>query len=61
MRTRGAQGASGFDFIYGAGGQLFVTRNLGLRVEFEYVPKLGNNDTGEADVWMVSGGPLWRF
>jgi OmpA-OmpF porin, OOP family len=46
---------SDFDFVAGVGAQVRVFRNLYLRGEFEYVPNLGNDDTGESDfqVWSV--------
>jgi OOP family OmpA-OmpF porin len=51
----------GFDFIAGAGVQFFFTRNLGVRAEYEFIPKLGNSATGEVDVGVVSASVIWKF
>ncbi len=69
IKTRGTlAGASvtddtkgGFDFIGGAGAQFFFTRNLGVRAEYEFIPKLGNSATGEVDVGVVSASVIWKF
>ena len=69
IKTRGTltgvagpdQSTGGFDFIGGAGMQFFFTRNLGVRTEYEFIPKLGNSDTGEVDVGIVSASVIWKF
>jgi OOP family OmpA-OmpF porin len=49
------------DFVVGAGAQLFVTKNLAIRAEYEYLPKYGNALTGEVDLQFISASVLWKF
>jgi OOP family OmpA-OmpF porin len=51
----------GFDLIGGVGAQFFFTRNLGVRAEYEFIPKLGNSETGEVDVGVVTASVIWKF
>lgn len=52
---------NGFDFIAGGGAQVMITRNLGIRAEYELIPKLGNGDSGEVDVRVISASVIWKF
>ena len=49
------------DFVVGAGAQLFVTKNLAIRAEYEYLPKYGNDLTGEVNLQFISASVLWKF
>ncbi|HTS55495.1 MAG TPA: outer membrane beta-barrel protein [Burkholderiales bacterium] len=49
------------DYVVGAGVQLFVTKNLAVRAEYEYLPNYGNSTTGEVDLQLVTASVLWKF
>jgi OOP family OmpA-OmpF porin len=55
------QTQNGWDFVGGVGAQFFFTKNLALRAEYELIPKLGNSETGELDVQVISASVLWKF
>lgn len=57
----GSESESGADIALGIGGQFNFTPNFGLRADFDLYPDLGNDDTGEADVTMVSVGLVFSF
>jgi len=57
----GSDSESGADLALGIGGQFNFTRNFGLRADVDLYPKLGNDDTGEEDVTMVSVGLVFSF
>lgn len=48
-------------WTYGVGAQYDLTRNLGLRVEFQQYANVGGPATGEDDVSFFSVGALFRF
>jgi len=52
---------NGLDAMFGAGAQVFVTKNLAIRAEYEYLPNFGNDTTGELDMQVISASVLWRF
>lgn len=50
------------DVTYGAGVRFDLTRNIGLRGEWQRYPSTGDDDTtGKADIDVLSLGLLWRF
>lgn len=49
------------DYVVGGGVQLFVTKNLAVRAEYEYLPKYGNAFTGEVDLQLITASVLWKF
>lgn len=51
----------GVDLALGIGAQFNLTRNFGLRADFDLYPKLGNDDTGEEDLSMISVGAVFSF
>lgn len=55
------QSQNGWSFMGGAGAQFFFTKNLAFRAEYEVMPKLGNSETGELDVQVISASVLWKF
>lgn len=46
---------------FGAGLQIFVTRNLALRGELERFSKVGSGDIGDSDMDVYSIGALYKF
>ena len=52
---------NGFDFIGGGGVQAFLTRNLGIRAQYEYIPSLGNSDSGTVNVQVITASVIWKF
>ena len=48
-------------WTYGLGAQYDLTRNLGLRAEFQQYANVGGSATGEDDVSVFSVGALFRF
>lgn len=46
-------------FAFGAG--FDITRNFGLRAEYQKYKDMGGNDTGKSDVDVLSIGVLYRF
>lgn len=57
----GSTSDDGVDLALGIGAQFNLTRNFGLRADFDLYPKLGNDDTGEEDVSMISVGAVFSF
>lgn len=57
----GSASDDGVDLALGVGGQFNFTRNVGLRADLDLYPSLGSDDTGEADVTMVSVGLVFSF
>lgn len=57
----GAVSDDGVDLALGIGAQFNLTRNFGLRADFDLYPKLGNDDTGEEDLTMISVGMVFSF
>lgn len=51
---------SGTGFTWGLGGQFDVSRNLGLRLEFQHYNDVGGSDGG-GNVNVISLGAIWRF
>jgi len=51
---------SGMGWTWGLGGQFNVTRNLGLRLEFQQYKDVGG-DEGGGDANVISLGAIWRF
>ena len=52
---------NGVDFIGGAGIQAFLTRNFGIRAQYDYSPNLGNTDSGTVDVQVITASVIWKF
>ena len=52
---------NGVDFIGGAGVQAFLTRNFGVRAQYEYIPSLGNSDSGTVNVQVITASVIWKF
>lgn len=46
---------------YGFGAQYGVTRNLGLRLEYQQYNNVGKSTTGEDDIGVVTAGIVWKF
>ena len=52
----------GIGLTYGFGAKVKVTENVGIRVEWEQFPDVGNNDTtGEDDLSLLSAGVVLSF
>jgi opacity protein-like surface antigen len=56
-----SQEASEVEFKFGIGASYSFTRNLALRAEFERFLDVGDSDTGEGDVDLISIGVTFRF
>ena len=52
---------TGVDIAVGAAGQFNITPRFGIRVEVDYYPDLGNNDTGEENVTAFTLGVVLSF
>jgi OOP family OmpA-OmpF porin len=52
---------SNSDLTFGLGIQYGITRNIGLRGEWQQYMKVGGGDTGETDIDVLSVGLLFRF
>ena len=49
------------DFTFGLGVRYDVTRNIGVRAEWQRYLGVGGDDTGESDIDLLSIGVLFRF
>jgi OmpA-OmpF porin, OOP family len=49
------------DVTFGFGARYDITRNLGVRAEWQRYRKVGGDDTGEADIDLFSLGLMYRF
>ena len=55
-------GADGFDFTYGLGVQYNVSRDVGLRMEWERMNKMGHEGTtGKFDANLITIGVVYKF
>lgn len=53
---------NGVSVMFGGGGKFDVTERLSLRVEWERYDSVGDEDnTGETDIDLISGGLIYRF
>jgi OmpA-OmpF porin, OOP family len=52
---------TGIDLDLGAGAKYDFSKNLGVRAEFQRFKNIGNNDTGKADIDLVSASVVYRF
>jgi OmpA-OmpF porin, OOP family len=57
----GSTGDHGFDLALGVGAQYKFTLNAGVRLDFDYYPNLGNNNTGEDNISVISIGLSYSF
>jgi len=48
-------------FTFGAGARYDVTKNIGIRAEWQRYNKVGSSNTGEGDIDVLSIGGLYRF
>jgi OOP family OmpA-OmpF porin len=49
------------DFTFGLGVRFDITRNIGIRAEWQRYLGVGGDDTGESDIALLSLGVLFRF
>lgn len=52
---------SNTDLTFGIGVRYDITRNLGIRGEWQKYQDVGGGEIGEADVDVISVGIIWRF
>ena len=52
---------SNSDLTYGLGLRYSVTRNLGVRAEWQRYHDVGGGDTGKSNVDVLGGAALWSF
>lgn len=55
-------GADGFDFTYGLGVQYNVNKDVGVRMEWDRINKMGHEGTtGKIDADLITIGVIYRF
>lgn len=52
---------NGTDLMFGVGAQYDFTDNIGIRAEWERFNDVGDSDTGESDIDLISGSLVYRF
>jgi len=52
---------SGTDFLFGIGAQYNFTNNFGVRAEWERFNDVGNSDTDESDIDLISASLVYGF
>ncbi|HUF22216.1 MAG TPA: outer membrane beta-barrel protein [Burkholderiales bacterium] len=57
----GSVSEDGIDFALALGAQYNISRSLGVRAEWDFYKDLGNNETGEDDVHLLSVGIVFSF
>lgn len=57
-----SDGADGFQLTYGLGAQYNVNSDIGVRMEWEHINKMGHEGTtGKIDASLISVGVVYRF
>lgn len=49
------------DITFGFGARFDLTRNIGVRAEWQRYKSVGGDDTGEVDIDLISAALIWRF
>lgn len=57
----GSVSEDGTDFALALGAQYNISRSVGVRAEWDFYKDLGNNETGEDDVQLLSVGIVFSF